>query len=104
MVAARLGSDVAVLEPLANHLPDNVVRPHRALMVARFWQRLRDDDPAAVEDFRALLAANDPACDAFWLKLSPVGRAATTPALLPWLETRVYSAFCRKMSRPSSAT
>jgi hypothetical protein len=91
MVAVRLGDDVLALERVANQLPDEVVRANLKLVVARFWERASiHDEAGALADFEQLLAAGSRGCANFWQKLSPEARAATTPALMAWLETRVF--------------
>lgn len=91
MVAVRLGDDLTALERVANQLPDHVVRATPKLVVARFWERSRVDDRAgALADFEVLLAADSRGCANFWKALSPEHQQVTTPALMAWLETRVF--------------
>ncbi len=90
-VAVKLALNLKVLERIANQLPDEIVREHRDLVIARFWQRNHQGDEAgALSDFHYMLANNDGRCDSFWSSLPPASRAETAPALAVWLESRVY--------------
>jgi hypothetical protein len=90
-VAVRLATNLRVLERVANQLPDQLVHTHRDLVIARFWERIKQsDETGALADFRHLLASNESGCDSFWSSLSPTSRAATASALMVWLESRVF--------------
>jgi hypothetical protein len=90
-VAVKLALNLGVLERVANQLPDDIVRAHRDLVIARFWKRNQQgDELGALDDFKYLLTNNDGRCDSFWSSLPPVSRAETAPALAVWLESRIY--------------
>jgi hypothetical protein len=90
-VAVRLATNLKVLERVVNQLPEELVHTHRDLVIARFWARIKlSDETGALADFNYLLGSNGSNCDSFWSSLSPTSRAETAPALMVWLESRVY--------------